>query len=156
MILTGNIRLLTHHKSQFIYHTCVYNCLYTCICYQIPVLFQFEPAILWNPLESGPIPLDSSGLHWIPLDSTGMTGFQQELGGHCKVLTNFYIPLAHHLMLYKNACFLTWQNIQSLTKLTIWIATCFISWNSNDGPPSSNPRWSLWVVPGILPCFIQI
>ena len=68
MTLTGNIRLLTHHKSQFIYHTCVYNSLYTYICYQIPVLFQFQSAILWNPLESGPI----------LLDSTGMTGFRQE------------------------------------------------------------------------------
>ena len=82
------MRLLTHHKSQFIYHTCIYNCLYTCISYQIPVLFQFQYAILWNPLESGPIPLDSTGLHWIPLDSTGMTRFQQEQGGHCTVLKN--------------------------------------------------------------------
>ena len=83
---TGNMRLLTHRKSQFIYHTCVYNCLCTCIYYQIPVLFQFHSAILWNPLESSPILLDSTGLHWILPDSTRMTRFRQEQGGHCKVL----------------------------------------------------------------------
>ena len=54
MTLIGNRRLLIHHNNQLIYNICVYNWL--CICYEIPVVFQFHSRTHWIPVP----------FHWAP------------------------------------------------------------------------------------------
>ena len=84
-VLPLYMRSLTHHKSQW--HTTkvsIYTIfVFTTVCThvfatRVQLYFNFSlqsRGIHWNPVP----------FHWTPLDSTGMTGVQQEWG-HCKVL----------------------------------------------------------------------
>ena len=68
-------------NSVYIY-TFVFTGIYTGLFCHNPV----ESRLI--PLDSGSIPLESSGFLWNPVESGGMDAFLQESVGHQKVQTN--------------------------------------------------------------------
>ena len=56
------------------------DCIFCVYLFWIMVLFQWSPVessrIQWNPLDSGPIPVDSTRFHWNDQSLTGIGGAQ--------------------------------------------------------------------------------
>ena len=82
----------TPHKSVYIPYLCLQLFVHM---YLLPDSSSISISVC-NPVESTGIQSHSAGFHWTPLDSTRMTGFQQEWGGTVKYCNILSSPPSEH------------------------------------------------------------